>query len=201
MAPLRAGARRHVRCAERGARSHLWRRGDMRGVDAASRHSEPGLDVRKSAHPSESILRSANVQYPGRPRTTVQTYPSPRQAVTHGAVDRWGCSKAPDSGGHSRHRATPLPAQPFLFLGPRQAVAHGAVDGCGYRKESDAAAIAPILYSPPTLLRRRQEDRPSPPPHWAACGSGTDGNSLIASRPGAERRRGRLSVPRAEGAA
>ena len=96
----------------------------------------------------------------GPERRSNPIHPSLRQAVTHGAVDRWGRSKAPDSGGHSHHRATPLPAQPFLLLGQRQAVAHGAVDGCGCRKESDAAAIAPILYSSPTLLCGRQEDRP-----------------------------------------
>ena len=178
-----------------------WRRSravtELGSRPGASRHSEPGLDERKPAYPSESTLRPANMQHPGRPQTTVRSYPSPfrvhKPRAGPARMRFWGHAVT-----HCvpRHR-------------PRQTVTRAVTDRCGCRKDPDAAAIAP-LYLPPNF--RSPTSAPLPCPTCprtsllsmrplAAWGSETGGNSLTASRPRIERRRGRLSVPRAEGAA
>ena len=70
----------------------------------------PGRE--ETSLPFGPTSRPADMQHPRRPQTAVRSCSSPRQAVTHGVADRWGCS-----GGLCPLRATPLSAQPFHSLG------------------------------------------------------------------------------------
>ena len=138
--------------------------------------------MRKPVYPSESTLRPANMQHAGRPQTTVRSYPSPFRVHK----PRAGPARMRFRG-HAVTHCVPRHR-------PRQTVTRAATDRCGCRKDPDAAAIAP-LYLPPNF---RSPTRPCPTFRrlLAAWGSEIGGNSLTASRPRIERRRGRLSVQR-----